>query len=69
MNIMKYVFNFLIVESRTIMLAFPISTSGPKNVSVGKKYDKYCIFPINSWKLPHVEIFFDMNFSCNNHAS
>jgi hypothetical protein len=44
MNVMKYVFNFSIVESRTIMPAFPISISGQKNVYVGKKHNKYCIF-------------------------
>jgi hypothetical protein len=73
MNIMKNVFNFWTVEGRimgrTFMPAFPISISGPKNVSVGKKHNKYCISLISSWKLPPVEIFFDMNFSVNNHAS
>jgi hypothetical protein len=69
MNIMKYVFNFRTVESETLMPAFQISISGQKNVSVGKKHNKYFISPINSWKLPAVEIFFDMNFSGNNLAS
>jgi hypothetical protein len=41
---MKYVFNFSIVESRTIMPAFPISISGQKNVSIGKSTINIVLF-------------------------
>ena len=40
-----------------------------KIVSVGKKHTKYRIFPINSCKSPHVEIFFHVDLSGKTRAS